>query len=374
MKNALDKRLQIGLADPLLNNSKTSSLSPQHALLGTRTKRGDIDPNDVLQRAKSRIQCLKSESPQPVPDLQALKKHFAEDCRLYYTLAAVSRRRALIEESRLALLELLFPFRTALERSILASLPWVGDQSQLWKSAVSKSFFGVSSKQGVSIRFGLSSCVPSEHCAGRCYGHDGRDRELHMIFRSVLSQFVGMEFEDGDEPKRMKILQSLSDAIDHGIASARKDASVSLKERNFHRSPRIRFSHIGEMAHTPTFTNAIAAEIRRRAPDVVPVIYTRHQRAVELDTNLFIVNFTIEGERDKRLKYAPSLSRLVSSSWDGRLTSIAEVNFLEHHVEKSATASGKGKLCPVTVDHSLMPSCDSAKCDLCFTKLTMKVD
>ena len=67
-----------------------------------------------------------------------------------------------------------------------------------------------------------------------------------------------------------------------------------------------------------------------------------------------------------RLRYRPSWARLVSSAWDGRLNSNADVNFLEHHVEKHSAATGRGNICPVTKNPSLTPTCDLAKCEKCF--------
>ena len=343
-----------------------SKQSPQHLLLGHRTARGSIDPSVVIIRAREGITRLKSISPQIASDVPDLKRLFSQDCRLYYTLAAISRRKNLDLVLRTKSLNLLYPLRSAIEHAILTSLPKVEDQKGLWRDATSKSFFGVSAKQGVSIRYGLSSCVPTKNCAGRCYGHDGRDRELHLIFRSVLNQFVGIQYCIGNEFRRAQILKDLSRAIDHAIGSSRLDSESANNREAFSRNPRIRFSHIGEMAHTPDFTNALAFEIKRRAPDINCVIYTRHPSASDLVPDFFVLNFTIEGDHDKRRKYAPLNSRLVNSSWDGILSSEAEVNFLEHHVEKSTIPVGNGKVCPVTVNHITTPSCDSAKCDLCF--------
>lgn len=341
-------------------------LSPQHVLLGKRRKRGSIDAQSTLDQAVQRLGELPNAEPVVARNVRELKPHFVDDCRLYYTLAAVSRRAQLDAALRHQILARLYPLRSKIERAIMQCLPLLTDQKSLWADATAKSFFGVSAKQGVSVRFGLSSCVPTRQCGGRCYGHDGRDRELHLVFRSVLNQFVGESFEAGDEEERAEIMDRLSKAITYGIDSARKDAAKSLEINGFSRAPRIRFSHIGEMAHTPEFTNTLAREIGLRAPDVTPVIYARHPNAGSLDSTLLVLNFTIEGADDERRRYAPPGSRLVNSSWNGELAEDAAVNFLEHHVEKTVVAIGKGHVCPVTADHHAKPSCDSAKCDLCF--------
>ena len=120
------------------------------------------------------------------------------------------------------------------------------------------------------------------------------------------------------------------------------------------------------MAATPEFTNALALEIKKRNPKVQCVIYTRHPKAKLLDINLLVVNFTLEGAGDVREKFVPQGARIVNSAWDGNINEAAEINFLEHHVEKSTIAKGGGSICPVTANHKVTPSCDSAHCQKCF--------
>lgn len=344
-------------------------LSPQHVLFGERTDRVTIVPDEVLCAVCDRIRELKAQVPVETQSLRELKQLFASDCRLYYTAAAVSRRARLSARTRQKLLSELYPLRSTLEKAITACFPLVANQRELIKNATGKSFFGVSAKQGVSVRYGLSSCVPTKACGGRCYGHDGRDRELHILFRACLNQYIGVCFEEGGEEAREEILRQLGRAIEYGVESARRDAENSLTESGFRRQPRIRFSHIGEMVHTPDFTNALARAIRAQAPDVICVLYTRHPRAAEIDPDLITVNFTIERSDDPRLKYAPKNARLVNAAWDGKVLPDVAVNFLEHHVGRTAAPDGLGVVCPVTANHSETPSCDSAGCDLCFRSL-----
>ena len=233
--------------------------------------------------------------------------------------------------------------------------------------ATRDSFFGCSRKQGVSIRYALASCVPTERCGGRCYAHDGRDRELQHIFRGVLNYYVGLAFEQSPPLTRTAIMERLAHAIDTAVRAALDD-QVRAAESGFSRQPRIRFSHVGEMAATPGFTNELARQVIRRNADIQCVIYTRHPRAKELDTAAMVVNFTLEGPQDSRRRFAPLGSRLVSSAWDGVAWEGADVNFLEHHVEKTAPQRGGGCVCPVTVDHKSTPSCDSARCEKCFER------
>ena len=231
--------------------------------------------------------------------------------------------------------------------------------------ATKDSFFGKSKKQGVSIRYALASCVPTATCGGRCYAHDGRDRELLHIYRGVLNYYVGLEFENGSPQRRQQILGLLSKSIDKGVEAALVDQASALTE-GYNRLPRIRFSHVGEMAATPEFTNALALEVKKRDPSVQCVIYTRHPKAKLLDTNSLVVNFTLEGAGDVREKFVPLGARIVNSAWDGNINEAAEINFLEHHVEKSTSAQGSGSICPVTANHKKTPSCDSAHCQKCF--------
>lgn len=336
------------------------------SLIGPRRRQGQIDPETELQAGLELVRTLGSAASHAA-DLAELKAMFADVCRTYYTLAAISRRKSLPDDLRQRILGVLFPLRSRLEKRLMSEFPLMANKAELWRTAVARSFFGVSAKQGVSIRYPLASCVPTSLCGGRCYGHDGRDRELHLIFRAALNGFVGYAYESATTEERHRILRDLDTAFRYGIAKALKDATHSWQS-GYKREPRIRFSHIGDMAATPSFANALAAEILRREPSIACIIYTRHPRASELDPDLLRVNFTLDSAGDARRKMAPDFARLVSSAWDGQATNSVEINFLEHHVEKSTNASGLGFICPVTLHHDATPSCDEAKCDRCFRK------
>jgi hypothetical protein len=56
------------------------------------------------------------------------------------------------------------------------------------------------------------------------------------------------------------------------------------------------------------------------------------------------------------------------SAREGHLGTIAQVNFLEHHIEKVREAVGLGLIYPVTADHEANSSCDAARCELCFVR------
>ena len=302
--------------------------------------------------------------------LRHLRESFVPVSRSYFALAAMTRRTELKEVSRSEGLAQLFSMRTLIESRLLDQFRFNAGWLRLEAEATKDSFFGKSKKQGVSIRYALASCVPTATCGGRCYAHDGRDRELLHIYRGVLNYYIGLEFQNGSPERRQQILALLSKSIDKGVEAALADQASALSE-GYNRLPRIRFSHVGEMASTPEFTNALAAEVKKRDPRVQCVIYTRHPKAKLLDSNLLVINFTLEGAGDVRQKFAPTGARIVNSSWDGEINEKADVNFLEHHVEKSAIGIGTGSICPVTANHKVTPSCDSALCQKCFVPVTI---
>jgi hypothetical protein len=331
------------------------------------------DPAVVLKNAEFSAATLRKLKVPPLKDIRSVQDYFIEHSRHYYSLAALSRRKELDERDRKTALSKLFPLRSSLETRMLEGLTACLDSEDVFKTATKPSFFGKSIKQGVSIRYPLDTCVPTKVCGGRCYAHDGRDRDLQRVFRGVLNGYLGRLYEGGGEDLRKKIIASLSKGIDEAVLAARRESELADLV-GFSRSPRIRFSHVGEMAATPFFANALGSEIMRRAPDIALIFYTRHPSASRLDSAIFVVNFTVDGADDPRITYRPSTARLVSSSWDGLLFDGAEVNFIEHHVRESRDPSGSGSSCPVTLHHLITPSCDSARCDRCFVPLKERPD
>jgi hypothetical protein len=319
----------------------------------------------VFALAEAALAQLTADKPSICGGPAEICQRYLEPSRAYYALAAFSRRKGIEESQRLDALDRVFGIRALLERRMLESLLLAEPRAATLKHCAKPSFFGKSIKQGVSVRYPLVTCMPTQLCGGRCYAHDGRDRDLQRLFRGVQNYFVGLMFERGDEQVRQEVMTALSRGIDEAIAAARAECQASV-ESGFTRSPRIRFSHVGEMAATPAFTNRLAQVIRMRAPDLACIIYSRHANAARLDPATFIVNFTVDGATDPRLRFRPAGARLVSSSWDGQVLPDADVNFLEHHVEKATAPMRSGNCCPVTLDHANTPSCDSAHCDRCF--------
>jgi hypothetical protein len=335
------------------------------SLMGARDYSVRLVPQDVIQAAEDLLERLRATVPEPASSLQELKERHALACKVYYQIAAVSRRREIEDSDRAECLRRLYPLRSSIERRILSELSHSGSELSPRREAASRSFFGVSAKQGVSIRYALDACVPTQTCGGGCYAHDGRDREIHHIFRGVLNYWLGLLYENGDASTRESVMMGMDNAIRYGIEAARLD-QLHAEEVGFVRPARIRFSHVGEIAATPAFANAIAREVKRRDAAITCVIYTRHPRASELDPELFVVNFTLEGKDDTRQRFVPRGARIVSSAWNGELVAEASVNFLEHHVNRVALPTGTGNVCPVTADHAATPSCDAARCTRCF--------
>jgi hypothetical protein len=353
-------------------NNWPSNIAPDREgkPFGSRSKGPPPDPDRFLAEAYSWIEKITAAKFVCADDLRHLKFIFSRSFQVYYTLSAISRRDGLNSSSRDEILGFLYRYRSILEGAILDSFSRLKSDRELERSAYDKKFFGVSKKQGVSIRFPLISCVPTQTCGGRCYAHDGRDRELHLVFRAALNYYVGSQFEAGSEGKRIEILNRLKPALRYGVSMAQSDARAAA-EMGYVRLPRIRFSHIGEMVALPHFANALASEIKKMDREIQCVIYTRHPSASKLDDNLFIINFTLEENADSRKKFIPPRARIVNSSWDGKVNADAEINFLEHHVEKVAEAEVDAKICPVTASHSLIDSCDKARCVKCFVPTMM---
>jgi hypothetical protein len=322
-------------------------------------------PETVINDAMRELERLRERKKSLFSSIPELRDSFVPVSQAYFSLAALTRRNSLESDIRNKALSLLFKTRTLIESKMLEELQRNSDSLDIFKAAIGGAFFGKSKKQGVSIRYALSSCMPTSRCGGSCYAHDGRDRELLHIFRGVLNYYIGLEFENGSKRYQFEIMNRLDKPLKEGVSAAVKDAEIAALG-GFNRAPRIRFSHVGEMAATPRFTNALAQQVKSLAPSISCVIYTRHPRARMLDTNYLIVNFTLEGISDNRSKHVPRGSRIVNSAWDGYLNSKAEVNFLEHHVEKASISKGVGSVCPVTANHKKTPSCDIAHCVKCF--------
>lgn len=337
--------------------------------IGQRSPRGSLNPEKLLSKAGKIISEIQTAKRIIWTSMTDLKAFYSPVCKSYYQLAAVSRGKHLETSLRKEILDILFQFRSSIETKILLDLQESETKFDVEKEVLRGRFFGASAKQGLSIRYSLNSCYPTKDCSGRCYAHDGRDRELNHLIRGVLNYYYGLKYEGAPCDDREIMMKKLSSSISKAIKQSIEEQHRS-KQNGFSRLPRIRFSHIGEMARTPVFTNDLAREIRSQNPKVQCVIYTRSPEANLLDKDLFIINFTIDDSSDSRLKYACKWMNVVNSAWDGKLTPKANVNFLEHHVEKVSLPHLEGSICPVTYDHKSLSSCDQAMCDKCFKVLS----
>jgi len=291
---------------------------------------------------------------------------YSEPGRIYFSLAARSRAASCTPDQRSEIDNQLFHARTLIENSMIKAIS--PNMDSFHDLIFKRGFFGYSIKQGVTVRFPLFTCKPTEKCGGGCYAHDGRDKHLSSITRGVFN-FLAVRHLKTNTLSNVSAsnLLAFNNQIDKAINFAKIDAR-NAESSGFSRRPRIRLSHVGEMAAIPEFTNWLAQQIfDRSSGEVDSIIYTRHPNAYRLDTKSIVVNFTVESDVDERIKFAPEGAHLVASSWGGHAYESVSVNFLEHHGKKSFQMTGNGPTCPVTVNHELTPTCDTARCTLCFT-------
>jgi len=336
----------------------------KHGTLIPRKASTLAPPARVCSAALAEFRGLLNFSAKNVKTIAGLRERYAGACSAYYALAALTRRREKAVEHHEAL-SLLFPMRSRIERAMLNDLQASFSADEILKQAFGGAFFGASAKQGVSIRYALASCIPTLSCGGLCYAHDGRDRELNHLLRGVLNWCVGVVFEEGGADTRRRVMKMIEPVVAKGICLARREVGVA-EMGGVMRAPRIRFAHVGEMAATPEFANALAAEIHRQDPEVICVVYTRHPNANLLSPEEFVINFTLESDEDSRSRFVPGGARVVGSAWDGSFVKRAAINFLEHHVEKKSNEPLFLTACPVTVAAKNVHSCDAAKCERCF--------
>ena len=209
---------------------------------GQRYRDGDI----VCREADAAKDWLDQYAPRRYGSIAEVRLCFQEAARSYFSLAALSRRKELDARVRQESLGRLYALRKALESAMMSALRFNADVLPVLREAVRRGFFGFSKKQGVGIRYALSSCVPTIQCGGRCYAHDGRDRELVHVFRGVLNYFVGALYEQAEDEERRSIITLLSPAISNAVSVAQQE-QIDATRNGYDRLPRIRFSHVGEI-------------------------------------------------------------------------------------------------------------------------------
>jgi hypothetical protein len=300
------------------------------------------------------------------PAAGVLARVFDFELKEYWRLGMLARSKTAVPELAQRADARLFRVRTILEGNLqraIAQSPV--DTDVRLDTLFEGNFFGFSKKQGTSLRLPLRTCIPTKLCAGGCYAHDVLDATPAAVVRGAINGWIADRYERGNEQVRAELAIRLRPHIKRAIRSATSELK-NLPD-GFNRRAFIRFSHVGEIVHTPIFANAVARMVRDLSEgDVDCVVYTRHKRAVELDSNLWIVNFTLDPVSEDRKSWAPTSSRIVYSAFGGKTSPIAEVNFLEHHRHGHLSQIGDGRACPATIPQAKSRTCDGNKCNRCF--------
>jgi len=300
------------------------------------------------------------------PKCGSLIGAYEAELKNYFRLTVLARSSSADPELASRAHELLFRVRTLLEGAIQQAITEapVNPESRL-DALFNGNFFGFSKKQGTSLRLPLRTCTPTKLCAGGCYAHDVLDATPAAVVRGSINGWIADRYERGDEGARAQYLSRLRPHVKRAIKNARSELK-NLAD-GFTRRAFIRFSHVGEIVHTPGFANDLASVVRDLSGgDVDCVVYTRHKRAVELDPSLWIVNFTLDPDSENRKAWVPINARIVYSAFGGKTSPAAEVNFLEHHRHGHSPQVGDGRACPATLPHALSRTCDGNRCNRCF--------
>jgi hypothetical protein len=276
----------------------------------------------------------------------------------------MASRKKLDEEKRREVRNLLFRARNILDSRIETTiLGFINQGSMPIERLLKRQVFGFCKKQGVSFRLSLSTCVPSRLCGGGCYAHDGRERVTSTILSGCYNTLIAKLWET-------KVLNDdqLLPHIFRAVKLALEDASFAKKEYGIDRRARIRLAHVGELTAYPKFANWIGRSIREVSDGSVDgIIYTRHPKIVELDTDALIINLTIDESSENRREWIRKGVRPVWSAWKGKLDTNSEVNFLEHHDHgQHYEPQGDGSVCPVTSAKTEERFCDAFHCTKCF--------
>lgn len=297
---------------------------------------------------------------------QSLKRRHYSDLVEYFRLCAISRAKRTPPGIRRQADQAVFRTRAILEHTLAKSLPPWPHVDDAVVARLAKGFFGVSKKQGVSVRMPLTTCMPSALCAAACYAHDVLDAAAPAIVRGAINGWLAEAYETGNRTTRQRVLASLAGPVVHAVRAAIRE--LQQLPIGFSRRPYIRFSHVGEIAAYPHFANAVAETVKTISRGEVDcVVYTRHANAAQMDPLLWVVNFTLDPASEDRRGWAPPNARVVYSAFGGKISDIAAVNFLEHHRHAHLpVAEGNGNVCPATLPETRVRTCDACECKLCF--------
>lgn len=291
-----------------------------------------------------------------------------EEGYAYYSASAFCGRKFGNPEHLKILRSKLFKSRVLLETRILNTLDHCLNNGVLTINDLFwRLMFGVSKKQGISFRVGLTTCIPTKTCGSYCYAHDSRERGGRAILRSAINSKI-LDLWNKDS---IKISELIIKQIETAIVVARKESEDCYIQYKFKRRPRIRFSHIGDMVSNPNFANWIGRKVYELSDGSVDsIIYTRHKFTHKLDDKVFVINYSIDPGQSVPEIINTKKVRIVASSWGGEVSNKAEVNFLEHHDNGvHANPKGKGFICPVTMPQTKLDSCDQSRCTKCFDRI-----
>ena len=296
----------------------------------------------------------------------SVREIFERELKFYFALCGLSRSKSAPKDMSQAATNIVFKVRALIERSIQSSvLNTIRENPDTIHRIFEGKFYGFSKKQGVSVRFPLTSCVPTRDCSSGCYAHDVLDAAPNAVVRGALNGCVATLFEDGPSPIRSLITRKLRPHTRRAVRASLRE--LDFLEPGWSRRAYIRFAHVGEMSAYPLLADTLADQVIELSDGHVDcVVYTRHPNAGKLDPSKWIVNFTLDHGSMKRREWAPASSRLVYSAWDGVVDNSVEINFLEHHRWSHLSSSGSGPVCPATLPETTIRSCDAVQCDLCF--------
>lgn len=297
----------------------------------------------------------------------SLTKAFRADLAEYFRLCALARSKHAPPHLGAEAHELLFVSRTIIERSIHETLlACVPDDSASHIKRFAQSFYGVSKKQGVSVRMPLTTCIPTKLCGAACYAHDVLDATPQSVVRGSINGWIASVWERGSAEARTLVLDALRRPTMRAINAACKE--LILLPKGFSRRPYIRFSHVGEIVAYSEFANSLSRQVRELSCGGVDcVVYTRHKQAHKLIPDLWIVNFTLDASSETRRRWSPPNARLVYSAFQGAISDTVEVNFLEHHRHSHlGVMTGSGSVCPATQPDAEVRTCDGCMCKKCF--------
>ncbi len=329
---------------------------------------GRLNTDHERKETLNFIKSMKLNSPAFL-DLQfsTIAREHYENLRAYFALCAMARGKSMFRNDAK---EILFSTRVKLENNIKKrALKTIKHKPNECITLLKQKFFGGSKKQGISIRLPLASCEPTKLCSNLCYAHDVLDAAPPSVIRGALNGAIAELYQENPT----QFGKIISKYWDKWIFNAIKEAHSEKEYSNFDRQSRIRFGHVGDGAAYPLFMNFIASKVKKYSNGrVQPIIYTRHRSAKYLDSDLFVINFTLDPTSEDRYVFAPPDSRIVYSAFGGQTSEKAEINFLEHHRFEHFDQVGKGSVCPATVPDTKDRTCDGLACNKCFVKPEIK--